>query len=355
MSIKRVLAGHPDGGQFASGDAMREEAGQIDAFEDDWGDTPQPKRSPWGEVQYPEEYAPGITRVSTEGHGGYKLSPERNRAVPKPLRNSDGWYEEDCEAHIVHAIHGTNDADRTSGWQGLREWYPDQYEEVTGQEVLPGESVERDRKVFREEHADDWIGVAASMNPDGTVKVTAVKGGVYTKDATRREYQVSADEYEQRSRFGYVVPDELEPVSEYVPEPWQRPTSYSMGRDSARIQRDLGKLYRASDGTVESVGDIIEAGRMTRKTVSVSGSRRSYALVEDCDGYSHHYAVSKETFEAFEAPDTRTERDHLREEYQIAEHRYERSDSIADWDERKQRRDDYQQAREAWLNYKEEQ
>lgn len=30
--IKRVPAGSPDGGQFASGDAMREEAGQIDAF-----------------------------------------------------------------------------------------------------------------------------------------------------------------------------------------------------------------------------------------------------------------------------------------------------------------------------------
>ncbi len=38
---------------------------------------------------------------STAGHGGIKLSPERNRVVNKAWRRKGGWYEEDVDAAIV--------------------------------------------------------------------------------------------------------------------------------------------------------------------------------------------------------------------------------------------------------------
>jgi hypothetical protein len=33
-----------------------------------------------------------------------KLSGERNAVVPAPLRNGNGWYEEDCESYIVGMV-----------------------------------------------------------------------------------------------------------------------------------------------------------------------------------------------------------------------------------------------------------
>jgi hypothetical protein len=66
------------------------------------------KSSPWGLVQSQYELAPGIIKVSTAGHGGIWLSPERQAQLPgwalqvpssycpKPM-----WWEEDCEAQIV--------------------------------------------------------------------------------------------------------------------------------------------------------------------------------------------------------------------------------------------------------------
>ena len=46
-------------------------------------------------------YAEGIISHSTSGHGGFHLSPDRNRSVDASVRSTGGWYEEDCEWAIV--------------------------------------------------------------------------------------------------------------------------------------------------------------------------------------------------------------------------------------------------------------
>jgi hypothetical protein len=57
--------------------------------------------TPWGASQGATLYAEGIERHSTAGHGGFKLSAERNRKVHPTLRSKGGWYEEDSEWAIV--------------------------------------------------------------------------------------------------------------------------------------------------------------------------------------------------------------------------------------------------------------
>ena len=70
-----------------------------------------PTDTPWGPPQQVDVIADGIVRIHTAGHGGYWLSPERNKQVPRNLREKtfcqnglDGWYEEDCDAAIVEAV-----------------------------------------------------------------------------------------------------------------------------------------------------------------------------------------------------------------------------------------------------------
>jgi hypothetical protein len=59
--------------------------------------------SPWGEVQTRTVLADGIHRVSTAGHGGILLSPQRwaelLAVIPdcKPFCGVDGALEEDCD------------------------------------------------------------------------------------------------------------------------------------------------------------------------------------------------------------------------------------------------------------------
>jgi len=57
--------------------------------------------TPWGLIQEDDSIAPGIRMVTTDGHGGLALTPERNARMPDHLRNDDGFYEEDCEFNLV--------------------------------------------------------------------------------------------------------------------------------------------------------------------------------------------------------------------------------------------------------------
>jgi hypothetical protein len=64
--------------------------------------------TPWGPSQHTATIADGITEVSTAGHGGIFLSPERNDKVPIEWRRASfngqglrGWYEEDCDVVLV--------------------------------------------------------------------------------------------------------------------------------------------------------------------------------------------------------------------------------------------------------------
>lgn len=62
--------------------------------------------TPWGVSQSVDPIAPGIDRVSTASHGGFRLSQERLDAMPATLRTfgpwaGAGWYEEDCDWAVV--------------------------------------------------------------------------------------------------------------------------------------------------------------------------------------------------------------------------------------------------------------
>ncbi|MFG1872109.1 DUF7007 domain-containing protein [Micromonospora arborensis] len=57
--------------------------------------------TPWGPAQQEEKLAPGITEVSTAGHGGIHLIPTVNALVHRVWRERSGWYEEDCDWAIV--------------------------------------------------------------------------------------------------------------------------------------------------------------------------------------------------------------------------------------------------------------
>ena len=50
-------------------------------------------QTPWGISQGATVYAEGVESHSTAGHGGLKLSAERNGRVDPLLRTKDGWYE----------------------------------------------------------------------------------------------------------------------------------------------------------------------------------------------------------------------------------------------------------------------
>ena len=61
--------------------------------------------TPWGAPDNIEHVADGITWYDTPSHGGYHLSDERLAQLPpicRDTRAGSGWFEEDCDAAIVH-------------------------------------------------------------------------------------------------------------------------------------------------------------------------------------------------------------------------------------------------------------
>jgi hypothetical protein len=179
---------------------------------------PCPARSPWGAIQTKRELAPGIWTVSTAGHGGIKLSRERNAVVPEYMRSKGGWYEEDCQwaiAAVVHPIGFTRvcptegNPDRTE-WdianETLRHWYPVEYEQWAGVQLVAGESRTRDKRNFKADNESHFVvtsawGSWAPWVPKGMVGVSAIR----RSDDARKEFLVPAPEYESRTGFGFVI------------------------------------------------------------------------------------------------------------------------------------------------------
>lgn len=157
-----------------------------------------PKSSPWGAIQDKRELAPGIWSVSTAGHGGIKLSRERNAAMPDYMRNEGGWYEEDCEwakAAVVHpigfqrVIKIEGKPDRTEfdiAMETLRNWHPSAYEHFTGLPLEKGMSIVRDQQIFDAENESNYVVTAAWGDwahwvPEGKVGVIAKRASDHTE------------------------------------------------------------------------------------------------------------------------------------------------------------------------------
>jgi hypothetical protein len=164
--------------------------------------------TPWGASQAATVYAEGVTSYSTAGHGGFKLSAERNRKVHPMLRAKGGWYEEDAEWAIVAISfpHLFTAFERRCAERTIKDSWPDAWETIFGTILQPGKSYEKDRRAFEHEHADDWIVVSAitSTHSKGFVECVATPGGRRGVGAEERRFLVPAAEYEI-GRFGFVI------------------------------------------------------------------------------------------------------------------------------------------------------
>jgi hypothetical protein len=60
--------------------------------------------TPWGVAQSAVELAPGILKVTTEVHGGFRLSNERRKVMLDRMGFEFEWFEEDDEGRIVEGV-----------------------------------------------------------------------------------------------------------------------------------------------------------------------------------------------------------------------------------------------------------
>lgn len=164
--------------------------------------------TPWGTSQGATIYAEGVECHSTAGHGGFKLSADRNRKVHSLLRVRGGFYEED-EAWAIVAIsfpHLFTSFESRCAERTMKDNWPDEWETITGTVLQPGESRRKDERAFLAKHADDWLVQSAILSDQhpGFTEVIATQGGRHGHDVERRRFLVPSAEYKM-SRFGFVV------------------------------------------------------------------------------------------------------------------------------------------------------
>ena len=325
-----------------------------------YGEVGPIKRTPWGEPQIIQQTAPGVVQVSTEGHGGIKLSKERNAVIPPALRNRSGWYEEDAESHIVAMYHpeafvyndrGDIDDVRASAIAGVKNWYPDQYEQATGEKLTAADSYVRAREVeqadkaaFRAANADTYLGTGhtsgtaqANWLPKGWTAVTA------KQDATGDERTFLVPESESVRNGRYVDNVVIDPKRHIditgikdlgaYQEPVKAlthdvPANYDKLTESQRdrAERELEKRYRWPDGSVRTLRGHFEHKGVEGKRAVWFGGDSATSYIVEMEG-NRFQKVSKAAWDALEIPDTTDERDRASIDISSAERRYERARS----------------------------
>jgi hypothetical protein len=171
--------------------------------------------TPWGPSQGATVHADGIVCHATAGHGGFKLSLERNAKVHPLLRADGGWYEEDAAWAIVALTFPTlfTGYERKTADRTIRDCWPDAWESIHGRELAPSQSFEKDRRAFHAAHVGDWIVISAlrSDHHAGMTEVIATIGGTRDGQADERRFLVPSDEYEV-GRFGFVIDEARHPA-----------------------------------------------------------------------------------------------------------------------------------------------
>ncbi|WP_292576551.1 hypothetical protein [Mesorhizobium sp.] len=174
-----------------------------------------PAHTPWGPSQGATIYAEGVTFYATAGHGGFHLSPDRNREVHPLLRATDGWYEEDeCWAIVAISFpHLFTAFERRCAERTIKDSWPDAWEAIFGTILAAGESRTKDQRAFEAAHAADWIVVSAitSDQQKGFVECVATPGGKRGPGTEERRFLVPSGEYEI-GRFGFVIDPDRHPV-----------------------------------------------------------------------------------------------------------------------------------------------
>lgn len=305
-----------------------------------WGtvDVAYGSRTPWGPAQHPERVADGIVFVPTDGHGGYKLSPQRNAAIPAAYRNRNGWYEEDCERRFVDlyhfdAVYPNRQDDRAQALaecdESIRDWYPDAWEKVNGRTLEPGESHTKDERTWSAAHADDFVVESQSTLEDGTLKLWAIRRATGDRDefvVSREARDAARDAHLGDIGAGsrFLVPEGAQPLPRPAPKPATPgyttvPETSGLTPSAAqKVTADLNQRWRLSaSGVVLTLREQIQQGHITAKRVDINDNGVREFRLEN-ENTSSSVKVSKATFDAFEAPDTRTERDRAMEAYRIA-------------------------------------
>lgn len=352
-------------GRFGVQPASESELTLDDDQGQDWGQTPdvrQGSRTPWGQAQHVEVLAPGIVSVSCAGHGGVKLSPERNREVHPAFRRSSGWYEEDCEWRAAAAAHpeafARPDEDPDEVYEdakkSLRNWYPDEFTEAFGETADETNSiVMRDRKeradkdAYREAHAEDFVTtggsnpawcprefhvITAEQRSTGTKRSFAVAAGWWGRNGTNRtdtpivvdpdslvDVTDIEEQYYAEVRAGRPE-DSLTPVTSI--EELGIDTSGLTDAQAARAHKELDQLYRLPAGDVGSLAEHLVRQGARGKSSHWDGEKVAHSVTLD-DSFVR--PVSKATFDALTGlPDHTSEATRVRTEHGLATANVER-------------------------------
>jgi hypothetical protein len=308
-----------------------------------WGqsDVHEGGRAPNGEkFDSLERIAPGIDFLGTPGHGYYCVSPERNKAIAPALRNRSGKYEEDDELRILTWTfpEAFPKHDYSVEAQAVRDGFPDQYEKATGQKLGPGESRSRDRETWTARHANDYI-VTSAMTDDedpAVVNVSARLGGA----GEERLFIVPTSEYKNREDVDgelgksgrFVIDlDSHREVQRPAPVALTLVTGLSTKGVTAsaeqRIEKDLSKWAMSVSGHRRTLRTIINDEGVSGKSSSVNnfGQREYTVNTATTAGESGGgYIVSKATYDAVNAPDSRTPSRIISDDIQVLNHKIEK-------------------------------
>jgi hypothetical protein len=164
--------------------------------------------TPWGKAQTQRKLADGIVFYSTAGHGGIHVRADLNRLIPNYMRNTNGWYEEDCEYAIPTLIFKLENYG--GAFESLKNWNPAIFERFFNLKLAPGESYIRDKELFEAANKDNFV-VFSAIGENDVVHVYARKGD------TEKRFIVPAEEYQTRGKYGFVIDEskhaELKEVS----------------------------------------------------------------------------------------------------------------------------------------------
>lgn len=327
----------PDG-KFGNQPATEADLALDGGTDQQWGDTPDVKvgsRTPWGAAQHVEEVAPGIVQASCAGHGGYKLSPERNAAVNKLFRTSSGWYEEDLEWRAAAAAHpeafAYGDQSAAEAYEAakasLRDWYPHKFKEAFGEPadetnsfMMRQEKERADTEAFRAAHAADFVttgGSRPSWCPKGYSVITAEQRSTQTErtlvvadgwwerngtnrtdtpivvnpgsmvDVTDMNEEFHAEVSSQSEKNGLTPVTSLDELG--------IDTSHLTDNQADRARRELDQLYRLPGGGVGSLAQHLVNQGARGKSSHWDGEKVAYSVTLS-DSYVR--PVSKAAFDS---------------------------------------------------------
>ena len=163
----------------------------------------------------------------TPGHAWLYLSSDELARMPEIARRPG--YEEDVEWTIAvlalpelaenKKLFGAGkEATLQMARELCRDYYPDIFQQLTGEKATPENSRARAEAKFNQDHANDWVVIVAYGDwkegvPKGFVLGEATLGGK-RKNIPLRSFLIPQERYTERGPFGYVVQSDDKEVNQ---------------------------------------------------------------------------------------------------------------------------------------------